>query len=338
MSELDEPLREAISTGVCSAAAWSVGDGQRVLDRGELGHRSHGGEPVDGTESWDLASVTKPIVGIVVLALAEQGLLGLDDPIAAHLPEYAETTKARLTVRQLLAHTSGLPGGVRLFAEHPTRPELLEALRALPLRREPGTGVEYSSQGFMILGLLAEAVSGLGLDALVSRLVCQPLGLTETRFGPVADPVVATEACAWRGRVVSGEVHDENAVVLGGIAGHAGLFGTPRDLERLGMALVRGGGELLGPASFAEMVSCQTEGLNLRRCLGWQGFDADCPLGTVFGRDSYGHTGFTGTSLWVDPEMGRYFVLLTNRVHPSREGTGIEWVRRRFHELAVSSR
>ncbi|WP_020499619.1 serine hydrolase domain-containing protein [Sciscionella marina] len=334
MSELASLLREGAEQRVYSAAAWSVGNGERAIDRGSLGHRAHGGIPVDGTENWDLASVTKPIVGLAVMALVERGVLGLEDTLGSHLPGYTGGDKAELTVRQLLAHSSGLPGGVRLFADHPSREGFLDALRDLPLCRRPGTGVEYSSQGFMLLGFLAEAASGRRLDHLVEDYVCAPLGMDATRFGPVAE-AVATEYCHWRERMVIGEVHDENAVVLGGICGHAGLFGTLDDLERLGMALVRGGGELLGADTFAEMTACHTETLNLRRCLGWQGFDQDCPLGTVFGRDSYGHTGFTGTSIWVDPALGRYFVLLTNRVHPSREPSGIEVLRRRFHEHAV---
>jgi CubicO group peptidase (beta-lactamase class C family) len=148
---------------------------------------------------------------------------------------------------------------------------------------------------------------------------------------------VATEDCPWRGRVVTGEVHDENAVVLGGVGGHAGLFAPLADMERLGRSLAGGARELLSPGAFAQMTTVQTEGLGERRCLAWQGQNAAAsPVGRSFGPGAYGHTGFTGTSLWVDPATGRYAVLLTNRVHPTRAGDGITGVRRAFHDRAAA--
>lgn len=319
-----------------SAAAWSVGTADTVLDRGLLGTRWHGGPAVSEHSRWDLASVTKPVVGIVVAALAERGLLSFDDPLPRHLPSYAGGDKSAITVRQLLTHTSGLPGGTPLWRTHQTREALLEAIRTGPLRSAPGTRVEYSSQGFVLLGLIASAASGRPLDELVAEFVCRPAGLDATTFGPVPD-AVATEECPWRGRVVCGEVHDENAVVLGGICGHAGLFSTLGDIERLGQVLAGGAAELLAPASHKAMITCHTASLGLRRGLAWQGLDVPgSPVGTALAPDAFGHTGFTGTSLFVEPGRGRYYVLLTNRVHPSRTTPGIETVRREFHEHATT--
>ncbi|MGP4092830.1 serine hydrolase, partial [Streptomyces sp. KR55] len=148
---------------------------------------------------------------------------------------------------------------------------------------------------------------------------------------------VATEDCPWRGRLVVGEVHDENAAVLGGVGGHAGLFSTLSDMELLGAALAAGGRGLLSPDTFTQMTAAHTDGLALRRSLAWQGRDpVGSPVGDAFGPDSYGHTGFTGTSLWVDPATGHYAVLLTNRVHPTRAGDGIAGVRRAFHDAAAA--
>ncbi|MGW4486684.1 serine hydrolase domain-containing protein [Amycolatopsis sp. NPDC004368] len=338
-TELGSMLLRAREAGVFSAAAWSVGTADGALDRGVLGTRWHDGPEATEDSRWDLASVTKPIVGIVVVALAERGLLDLDDPLPRHLPAYAGGDKALVTVRQLLTHTSGLPGGTPLYREHTTRAALLEAIRTGPLRSEPGTRVEYSSQGFILLGLIAEVASGAPLDELVTDLVARPAGLEATGFGPakglLAD-AVATEDCPWRGRVVCGQVHDENAVVLGGVCGHAGLFAPLGDVERLGQVLAGGAQALLKPASHAEMIACHTQGLALRRGLAWQGLDVPgSPVGTALEPTSYGHTGFTGTSLWVEPDRGRYYVLLTNRVHPSRATPGIERVRREFHGSAV---
>ena len=340
MSALRDLLAEGRENRVYSGAAWSVGTADGPLDRGWTGSRSRHGADLDGADLWDLASVTKPVVGLAVMALAERGALGLGDRVGDHLPRFDRGDKAGLTVRQLLTHTSGLPGGVPLYRDHPTRPELLDAVGRLPLRSAPDTRVEYSSQGFMLLGLIAEAAAGAPLDDVVDRLVCAPLGMTGTRFNLDAAGrarAVATEECPWRGGTVTGEVHDENAVVLGGIAGHAGLFAPLADMERLGRALAAGARAVLRPETFALMTACHTEGLGARRGLAWQARDpVGCPVGQSFGPDSYGHTGFTGTSVWTDPATGRYAVLLTNRVHPTRTRAGIEAVRHRFHDLAAA--
>ncbi|WP_328335368.1 MULTISPECIES: serine hydrolase domain-containing protein [unclassified Streptomyces] len=323
---------------VYSAAAWSVGTADGPLDRGWTGTRSWTGPGLDGSELWDLASVTKPVAGLAVMALIDAGTLALTDTVGTHLPEYRGGDKAHLTLHQLLAHTSGLPGQVPLYRENPTRTALLDAVRKLPPTAPPGTRVQYSSQGFILLGLIAEAATGRPLDRLVTELVCAPLGMADTGFTPDAAGrarAVATEDCPWRGRMVTGEVHDENAAVLGGVAAHAGLFATLGDMERLGRSLAGGGRELLRPATFALMTAGHTDGLAQRRGLAWQGQDpVGSPVGDSFGPASYGHTGFTGTSLWVDPAAGRYAVLLTNRVHPSRDGDGITAVRRAFHDAA----
>ncbi|MGW5788678.1 serine hydrolase domain-containing protein [Streptomyces sp. NPDC003757] len=339
MSALAGLLAEGRERRIFSGAAWSVGGAEGPLDRGWTGSRGWDGPPLDGDDVWDLASVTKPIVGLAVMALVEHGTLGLDDTVGTHLPAYRDGDKADLTVRQLLTHTSGIPGQVPLYRDHPTRASLLEAVRLLPLTARPGTRVQYSSQGFIVLGLVAEAASGQPLDTLVERLVCTPLGMGDTVFRPDAGRrarAVATEDCPWRGRRVVGEVHDENAVVLGGVGGHAGLFSTLADMEVLGAALAAGGRGLLSPSAFALMTAAHTDGLALRRALAWQGRDpVGSPAGEVFGPDSYGHTGFTGTSLWVDPATRRYAVLLTNRVHPDRTGDGIVALRRAFHDAAA---
>ncbi len=337
---LDAILAEGRERRVYSGAAWSVGTADGPLDRGWTGTRRWEGARLDGGELWDLASVTKPIVGLAVMALVDRGALTLSDRVGDHLPRFAAGDKADLTVRQLLTHTSGLPGGVPLHREHRTREAMLDALVTLPLRARPDTRVEYSSQGFMVLGLIAESAARQPLDELVDQLVCAPLGMAGTRFNPDAEGrarAVATEDCAWRGGVVAGQVHDENAVVLGGIAGHAGLFAPLVDMERLGRALAGGARAVLRPETFALMTACHTEGLGLRRGLAWQAQDpVGSPVGQSFGPRAYGHTGFTGTSLWTDPATGRYTVLLTNRVHPTRVPEGIKAVRHAFHDHAAT--
>lgn len=342
-SRIEQILQLARSRRVFSGAAWSHGTANGVQGSGTIGTLAWGGPPVELDTWWDLASVTKPIVGLAVMSLLESGDLLLDDTIADHLPDYAATDKAVLTVRQLLTHTSGMPGQVPLYHWCSDREHMLEAIRNLPLQFEPGTDVTYSSQGFVILGLIAEAASGLPLEQLVEERVTRPAGMMRTSFGLPADlrdHAAATEDCAWRGRIVQGTVHDENAEVLGGTAGHAGLFAPLADLEALGRVLCADGrgprGIVVSSAALATMTSPATEGLRLRRCLAWQGRDRyDSPAGDLVGARAYGHTGFTGTSLWIEPDLGRYVVLLTNRVHPSRAGQAIARVRRLVHNSAM---
>ncbi|NED99241.1 serine hydrolase domain-containing protein [Phytoactinopolyspora halotolerans] len=342
-TSIEELLGWGREREVYSAAAWSVGTAERELTGGAVGTRSWGVAPLTRTDLFDLASVTKPLVGIVIMALLERGVLTLSSTVGELLPSFQDTDKSDLTVRDLMLHTSGVPGQVPMYRSHPTREAMLEGLRILPLRRRPGEAVEYTSQGFILLGLMAESAAGVSLSALMDEYVSGPLGLESTRFRPGEedrDRCVATEDCRWRGRVVVGEVHDENAVVLGGVTGHAGLFSSVDDMARLGRALVANLDRrvLLHPVTFATMIENRTAALGEARGLAWQGIDPDgSPVGDLLSPEAFGHTGFTGTSLFVDPRLGRYFVLLTNRVHPSRERTGIRHIRQVFHNLAATT-
>lgn len=324
-------LDRAREDGLFSAAAWAVGSSSEVLQTGHLGSHHSGGDPIDADALFDLASVTKPIVAIATLALAEQGILSLDDTVAELLGEFAGSTCADLTLRSLLTHTSGMPGGVQLFRSCHDADAMFAALATLPLRR-PGAW-EYSSQGFMLVGEIVARSSGLPLDEAVARLVTDPVGMPDTRFGPVeASRSVATEDCPWRGQLVRGQVHDENAVALGGVCGHAGLFAPLSDLVSLGRNLLSGrnAAPLHAPmrAAMADPV---------RGPLGWWPSTRGTAMGDLMSPTAYGHTGFTGTSLFIDPVLDRFFVLLTNRVHPTRQNHRFAAVRRRFHNLAVTT-
>jgi len=337
-------LQRAVRARVFSGAAWSTGTAEGPDDEGVIGTVAWGGAPVTRDTWWDLASVTKPIVALAVMSLVESGELTLDDTVSMHLPDYRGTDKASITLRQLLTHTSGIPGQIPMYRWCPTRAQMLEGIRDLSLQFEPGTDVTYTSQGFIVLGLIAEAASGLALDDLVAARVTGPAGMLATRFGLAEQDrslAAATEDCPWRGRIVQGTVHDENAEVLGGVVAHAGLFAPVSDLALLGQLLCRGArGEdpvALSSAALSTMTAPATDHLRLRRCLGWQGRDARLsPAGDFAGPRTYGHTGFTGTSIWVDPDPGRYVVLLTNRVHPSRLGAEIARVRRLVHNAAFA--
>jgi CubicO group peptidase (beta-lactamase class C family) len=343
-AELEAFLRTARDEGTFSGAAWSFGTTSGPAFRGALGTRVWDGDPVVEDTLWDLASVTKPIVGLAVMSLLERGRLALSDTVSAYLPEYAGTDKADISLWHLLTHTSGIPGQQPLYRRHPDRDGMLTALRHLPLRHPPGTEVAYSSPGFMILGQVAEAVAGQSLDALVRETVTRPAAMSDTGFNPAAEDrtrAAATEDCPWRGQVVQGTVHDENAHALGGVAAHAGLFAPLGDVERLALALLRDGageaGPVLAPRTLTVMTRPATDHLNLRRCLAWQGTQpAGAGIGDLFSARAYGHTGFTGTSVWVDPDLGVYAVLLTNRVHPRRGSSALARLRPRFHNLALT--
>jgi CubicO group peptidase (beta-lactamase class C family) len=341
VSQLTSILDEARDARQFSGAVYVTGTQDQILETGAVGTTAReGGACVTLDTLWDIASLTKPIVSIQAMILAEAGHLALTDPVARFLPEYRGTDKAAITLLQLLTHTSGIPGQQPLYRTAATAPELLDAVRALPLRFAPGTAVEYTSQGFMIVGQILEAVTAQGLDTVLAAGVLAAVGMPATQFCPPPElepAIAATERCPWRNRLVKGTVHDENAAVLGGVAGHAGLFSTAGDLARLAQAVL-GHGELegrrvLNPGLIADMAKPRTDHLNLRRCLGWQGADRDgCPVGPSVSPGSYGHTGFTGTSVWIDPQRGLFSVLLTNAVHPQRRPDGLRPLRTRFHD------
>jgi CubicO group peptidase (beta-lactamase class C family) len=265
-----------------------------------------------------------------VLHLVARGDVRLDDPVHRFLPAFAGSGKDQVTVRQLLTHTSGLPDSRKYYQYLRDPAEIRAAALAEPLVDAPGTLVRYSDVGFITLGELCVAVAGCGLDRLVRDLVCEPLRMADTRYLPPAAMsarIASTEQVG--GTAKTGVVHDENAEALGGMAGHAGLFGTAADLASYATAWARSDSEqaaALGLPGWlrAEAVACQTEGLAGdavpgRRGLGW-GLRGDRwdNMGDGWPASGAGHTGFTGTSLSVDPPSGMWVVLLTNAVHFGR--------------------
>ncbi|WP_457630329.1 serine hydrolase domain-containing protein [Oceanithermus sp.] len=255
---------------------------------------------------FDLASLTKVLFTLPeVMKLVEDGLVDLDDPLQTYLPEAGWLSKERplerVTVRQLLAHQSGLPAWAPVYTWG-NDPATLKAR----LLQEPWPLDEpvYSDVGYMLLGILLERLRGRKLAEFAL-----PAGLT---FTPDPKRTAATERCPWRGRVLVGEVHDENAYALGGVAGHAGLFGTLDGVLDRAQAWLTG--KALSPAALAAVLEPQSE----ERLLGWVRRHPGWSGGSLASPDAYGHTGFTGTGVWIDPQRGYAWALLTNRVHPSR--------------------
>jgi CubicO group peptidase (beta-lactamase class C family) len=299
--------------------------------------------PVDEETVFDFASITKMFTAVVLLSLVEQGLTGLDEPIAAHLASFADVERRQVTLRHLLSHTSGLPAVLPLYTDWPDRGTRLEAVVHAPLQHRPGEAFEYSCVGFMVAGLLAERLTGTPLAALVRERICVPLGLRDTGFLPPAHLVAratATEYQGYAGRgLVHGAVHDESSWSLGGTAGNAGIFGTAGDLVRFGEMLRSGGSGVLQPATVGEMTRDQLPSdvdPGFRHGLGVRIGDP-ASMGTLAGGGAYGHTGFTGTSLVVDPGRGLVVVLLTNRVHPSRDWSTVVALRQAVADLAAKA-
>ncbi len=317
--------------------------------------------PATPATLFDLASVTKLYTVTAAMSLFEQGAFLLDDPVRSVLPEFTgprpicpdgqppvpggpTADAGRVTFRQLLTHSAGLPAWRPLYHEA-GRAEALQAALATSFAYAPGERVIYSDLGPILLGMALERLAGAPLADVVARRVTGPAGLSRTRYlpGPGLPPgseesVAPTELCAWRGRRLVGEVHDENAAHLGGVAGHAGLFATAADVAAFGQTFLEVGGSLLRPGTVARMVRLQAEEGAVRRGLGFALWSpAPEAAAHPLGRHAFGHTGYTGTSLWVDPERALVIACLTNRVYYGREPSGILAFRVTLHRAIVEA-
>jgi CubicO group peptidase (beta-lactamase class C family) len=294
---------------------------------------------------YDLASLTK-VVGLntAIMMLVEEGRVALDSPVTRYLPEFAAGGDS-VTVRDLLTHSSGLPAWKPFHLEARSREDLFSMVAAHPLEAPPRTRMVYSDLGAILLTGVVERVSRERLDRFLRRRVFGPLGMRETRFNPPRSwrrRIAPTEVdTTWRRRLVWGEVHDENTAAMGGVSGHAGLFGTASDLVRFAQFMLRDGRlpegrRLLRAETIAEFTRVQQPGFS-SRALGWDTPSEGSSAGTRLSPRSYGHTGFTGTSLWIDAERNLFVILLTNRVHPTRDNRQIYEVRPGVADLAVEA-
>lgn len=294
---------------------------------------------------FDLASLTKVVATApLIMSLVEDGLLRLDEPVSYYFPSFSGGKKDKVTIWHLLTHTSGLPAHVHLYSLLGSRDEVAGYITSLDLAYEPGSRVVYSDLGFILLGFIAEKATGEGLDVAARERIFKPLGMSETMFKPAGDfkeRCAATEYCCLRRRYLKGEVHDENAWFMGGVAGHAGLFSTAVDLAVFGQMMLNGGRyggrRILSSAAVKAMVRNHTGGLGEPRGLGWAINERPCSCGDLMSPRAYGHTGFTGTSLWIDPENEVVVVFLTNRVHPTRQNTCISRARPLVHNVIMSA-
>jgi CubicO group peptidase (beta-lactamase class C family) len=291
---------------------------------------------------YDLASLTKVVATTTMaMTLVDEGRLDLARPVSAFLPAFRGGDKDRVTVFHLLTHSSGIDWWAPLYKDLKGQAAYLDRIQAMPLVYEPGTKSLYSDLGIILLGEILERVAGEPLQAFAARRLFEPLGLRDTRFRPGPElraRIAPTERDPWRGRVLQGEVHDENAFALGGVAPHAGLFGPAEELSRVAQMLLDGGvydnRRLVSRATVERFVS--RAGIpGSSRALGWDTPSEGSSAGTLLSPRSFGHTGFTGTSMWMDPDRRLFVVLLTNRVHPTRENNAIREVRRAVADAVV---
>ncbi|WP_412062949.1 serine hydrolase [Rubrivirga sp. IMCC45206] len=334
---VDAVMERAVASGAFPGGAVAVGrDGVLVRLRG-YGRLTRGGGPATAETPYDLASLTK-VVGTttVVMQLVEENRLELDAPVSRYLPRYRSLGKEYVTVRQLLEHSAGHRAWYPFWSHGITsRREALDFVYADTLQYPPGTRSRYSDFDMIVLGEVIQAVEDAPLGEVFERRIYEPLGMSATGFRDVdvVDRLAApTETDrAWRMRTPQGEVHDEAASVFGGVAGHAGLFSTAEDLARFGFVLANGGAGYGTRLFRRTTLERFTERVRMRSTyptgLGWMVHHGETSAGSHFGPRSFGHTGFTGTSIWVDPDQNLFVVLLTNRVHPSRRNRQIRDVR-----------
>ena len=333
LSQIDAVVDRALTAGNIPGAVVLVGHQGCVVFEKAYGNRSV--EPTVEAMSldtiFDLASLTKVVATTPsVMVLLQQGKLRLDDPVVKYIPAFAQRGKAKITIRHLLIHYSGLPADLRLSKRRRyTAKAILTKIYQIKPVASPGTRFIYSDLGFIVLGKIVERVSGKTLDSFAQENIFSPLMMNSTRFLPRSlglDLIAPTE---WRkdGRIMRGEVHDPLSAKLGGVAGDAGLFSSARDLAKFCQMILNQGrldeAEILKSEIVGEMTSPQSpRGKEDIRGFGWDiNSTYSSPKGSYFSSRSFGHTGYTGTSLWIDPETQTYLIILTNRVHPNGKGS-----------------
>ncbi len=335
-------LRQAIDDRAFPAASIEVGDATQPLWQESFGRLTFdpGASPATERTIFDLASLTKVMATTpLLMQQVERGSIGLDDAVIDHIAGWRSPDRVLVTLRDLLTHSSGLPAYRELFRNHRGRIAFEQAICQTPLEYAPRSASIYSDLGFILLGFMLDAESPL--HTRFETLLGQMEIVEDLQFNPPVEwrPRTApTELDAWRGRLIVGEVHDENAWALGGAAGHAGLFGTAAGVGAYGRHLLQVLDRRTGAFQRATLETFIARGTDIpgsSRALGWDTMLATSSCGSRMSPRAFGHTGYTGTSLWIDPDRGIYVVLLTNRVHPTRENDAIKRVRPAVHDAIM---
>lgn len=350
-----EVLREGMGMGAFPGASVEVGTRERIVWREGFGALTYAPDAprADHNTIFDLASLTKVIcTTTLVMRAADDGALTLEDPVNVWIPQWRDKDRREVTLRDLLSHSSGLTAYLPYYRDLTGRAEFQAAIATSPLEYRPRTQAIYSDLGFILLGFIVEDARNRAISAWPGTL--DPTVLLSSQFRKLssyltADPLTflprrewrdrtaPTEHDSWRGRTPTGEVHDENAWALGGVAGHAGLFGTAGAVgafARAALHTIHGNDVLARATTMREFVR-RTDVPGSSRALGWDTMLPTSSCGTRLAPTAIGHTGFTGTSLWIDWERDLYLVLLTNRVYGGRENSKIQQIRPRFHDAVV---
>jgi beta-glucosidase-like glycosyl hydrolase/CubicO group peptidase (beta-lactamase class C family) len=345
MAEVDRVADEALAARAFPGGVLAVGKDSALVHLRPFGRFSYEDDAMEvkADTIYDVASLTKVVATTTMaMILVDEGKLDVRKPVSAFVSGFRGGAKETVTVENLLTHSSGLEGWAPLYKEVRGKEEFLRRVLSMDLTYAPGTKSVYSDLGFFLLGEVLERVAGEPIDAFVARRVFEPLGMQSTMFCPSPDIVPCippTERDAWRGRLVRGEVHDENAYAVGGVAPHAGLFSTAGDLARFAQMLLNGGvydhHRIVSRATIERFT--RRAGIpDSARAYGWDTPHPTSSAGDRLSPRAFGHTGFTGTSMWIDPERGLFVILLTNRVHPTRENDTIRQVRREVADAVVS--
>jgi CubicO group peptidase (beta-lactamase class C family) len=369
---VDRVIEDAIRERAFPGAVVAIGRRDTVLHLRAFGRQTYdtGSPAVTRRTVYDIASLTK-VVGLTtaIMMLVDEGRVTLDSPLADYVPALG-TAGPALTVRRALTHSAGFPAWRAYWQTARSRAQVFAMAAAEPLEYPTGTRMIYSDVGIINLTRMVEAVTGERLDRYLARRLFRPLEMTDTRYNPPRSwrsRIAPTEVDNnWRRRLVHGEVHDENTAAMGGISGHAGIFSTADDLARFARMMLRGSGGALARGSggsgergiggsgergsggtgvgqmlvrsetIAEFTRVQ-EAAQSHRALGWETPNGQNSAGGRLSARAFGHTGFTGTSIWIDPELDLFVILLTNRVHPTRENSRVFAVRRAVADAAVEA-
>jgi serine-type D-Ala-D-Ala carboxypeptidase len=343
-------LRSGIDQCAFPGAAVAVTHQGKLVAHKALGHFTYetSSPAVTAETIYDLASVTKVIATTAAcMILYDRGQFKLDQPLAELLPGFADISagqkdaRRQVTLQMLLAHSSGLPAYIKLFQTAHNRDELLRQALRVPLTAVPGSRAEYSDIGFILLGQALEKLSGEPLDQFCQREIFAKLNLGQTCFNPSAElkPAIppTEDDRTFRHRLVQGEVNDENASVMGGVAGHAGCFASSLDVSVFAQCMLRGGTPLVKKETLEIFTRCQDSPAGSSRALGWDTPSQPSQSGRYFSSRSYGHLGYTGTSLWIDPDRQLSITLLTNRTWPDRGSQSIKQIRPAFHDAVIEA-
>ncbi|HTW45271.1 MAG TPA: serine hydrolase domain-containing protein [Acidobacteriaceae bacterium] len=347
-------IGQAIASHAFPGAAWGVFYNGEILALDSAGHFTYdpASPAVTPSTVFDLASLTKVLVTTpLAMLLYDRGILSLDAVLGDILPGFVigmepGSQKRFVTLRSLLAHSSGLPGYVRLFEQHHSPEAVLRAALRLPLEAQPNTRAEYSDIGFILLGKALEILSGDILSRVFAREIASPLGLETAIFCP--PPAAHThippteDDTTFRHRIIQREVQDENCYALGGVAGHAGLFANTQDILRFAACILAegrtaSGRQLFQPQTVKLFATRQTTPAGTTRALGWDTPSSPSSSGSHFSPASIGHLGYAGTSLWIDPARQLAVVLFTNRTWPDRSCDAIRQVRPAFHDAIAEA-